>query len=114
MLTEEQNKRIAKKLELCWHKFGYVRDGGTIPCLNCMEVISMKSFVHKTYNKPFDTPEGFHLIIEHGPKQIWWRSFLKAARVGPEPYGAWSIREYYLGPRLAIALDEFLKEGGGK
>lgn len=108
-LLESQNKRIAKVLGLCWHEWSYTPKISV--CLKCK--------TEDPQNISFDTWEGFRLIIENGPKMEWWNEFIRQNRhvfvitelAGKPLTEKWAIKHAYIGPKLAVALNEFL-EGG--
>jgi len=110
-MLEEQNKKIAKWLGLCWREPAYDDDSAT-------------PTYHKADNPKFDTWEGFRIIMENGPKQKWWDRFLDESRVGfvfftgnlgkesvlQENKWNRTIKQDYIGPKLADALLEWIEK----
>jgi len=99
MLTIDQNKRIAEALGLCWPGIKLRTD----------------SFFK---DLGYDSWPGFRLIIENGPEQDWWISFVNhnshvfmSAYIGEIE---WAIKQDYIGPKLGIALAKWLERKGKK
>jgi len=112
MLTIAQNKRIAKALDL------------PKPCVvneNC--IVFSGNLTPRCYKEnfnacpnipSFDTREGFHLIIEHGPKMEWWDEFIWSSKAmivscDVDYHWSWAIKQDYIGPALAIALNDWFE-----
>ncbi len=127
-LTESQNKMIAEALGLCWHEWvlpeGCHAGEPAKKCKYCGQFVALyyisnlQEHYPQLVNHPFDTWDGFRLIVENGPKQNWWNEFVCLNpyvfiifynMVDPTQFGGWAITQDYIGPKLGIALTEWLE-----
>jgi hypothetical protein len=86
---------------LCWHE-------------NLKEALRCYKCITNYYEFDFSTAQGFFVIMEEGPKQDWWVSFVYYLWCKRHGHPVWDSSciptEYINPPRMADALEEFLKE----
>lgn len=123
-MTEEENRLITEKLGICWHEIEWV-EGQGLHCKACGVWAVTYDDPHWHYpdklrNPDFSHRDAFWIIMEEGPKQEWWKSFMrKTSYYQPMMHynedmteylrDEYSIRQDYIGPRLAESLLDFIK-----
>jgi len=122
MLTSEQNREIAKWLEICWHTLIFYFDDGTVKC-SCGRMFRCPDegtfHVEQENNIPYDSWDGFRLIMENGPKnrEQWWK-FVEDRRgvvfmIERSSYthipDSWSVRQEFIGPPFAGELIKWIE-----
>jgi len=116
-MTEDQNKKIAAWLWLCWHNTEVItRVNGNLD-LVCVRCLTVSEEPEDLANVPFDTWDGFRSIMENGPKQEWWYEFMISIcadyRQHPLSHEViYYIPSNYIGPKLAETLIEWVERSG--
>ena len=107
MLTSEENKRIAKELGICAHKY-------VVDVLADAYEPSRCAYCNKRQQDGdkdivFDSRDGFCLIMEHGQKMDWWFGFTKTKAFVHNSRGS-GVKVDYIGTRLGEELNRWLEE----
>ena len=121
-LSEAQNREIARWLKICRHEHVVCNDwlvkNNKMLCGKCNQwhYINPADLSFKD-NIPFDSREGFWLIMDHGPKNEKWGKFVQThPTVFKYHFSAvyedgldWAIKQEFIGPQLAHKLIKFIE-----
>jgi len=127
-MNKDRDRRIARALKIPWHEsegvYSSAAGKGKWRCKTCdtdwfgwdgVELPICK------FNPSFDSPSGLVTILNEGPKQEWWGSFMSHLWRCEKPLGyadQWdnchvhkhiNLEFLQSPPRLAEVLDEFIQ-----